>query len=68
MDVAAGPELAGEFVPNLSYAYNKKSFVAAVTNAGGMGVIGGLGYTPRMLRSLVWRLVPWILSRLSPFL
>jgi NAD(P)H-dependent flavin oxidoreductase YrpB (nitropropane dioxygenase family) len=23
---------------------------AAVTNAGGLGVIGGVGYTPKMLR------------------
>jgi NAD(P)H-dependent flavin oxidoreductase YrpB (nitropropane dioxygenase family) len=26
---------------------------AAVTNAGGMGVIGGLGYTPEQLRAEV---------------
>jgi NAD(P)H-dependent flavin oxidoreductase YrpB (nitropropane dioxygenase family) len=26
---------------------------AAVTNAGGLGVIGGLGYTPKVLRSQV---------------
>ena len=26
---------------------------AAVTNAGGMGVIGGVGYTPKVLRSQV---------------
>lgn len=26
---------------------------AAVTNAGGLGVIGGVGYTPRMLRMQV---------------
>jgi enoyl reductase-like protein len=26
---------------------------AAVTNAGGLGVIGGLGYTPKMLRGQV---------------
>ena len=27
--------------------------VAAVTNAGGLGVIGGLGYSPKMLREQV---------------
>ena len=27
--------------------------VAAVTNAGGLGVMGGLGYTPKMLREQV---------------
>lgn len=26
---------------------------AAVTNAGGLGVIGGVGYTPKVLRSQV---------------
>lgn len=26
---------------------------AAVTNAGGLGVIGGVGYTPKILRSQV---------------
>lgn len=26
---------------------------AAVTNAGGMGVIGGVGYTPKILRQQV---------------
>jgi NAD(P)H-dependent flavin oxidoreductase YrpB (nitropropane dioxygenase family) len=29
---------------------------AAVTNAGGLGVIGGLGYTPKILRRQVFRL------------
>lgn len=28
---------------------------AAVTNAGGLGVIGGHGYTPKVLRSQVWQ-------------
>ena len=28
---------------------------AAVTNAGGLGVIGGVGYTPKILRQQVWR-------------
>lgn len=27
--------------------------VAAVSNAGGLGVIGGVGYTPKMLRQLI---------------
>jgi NAD(P)H-dependent flavin oxidoreductase YrpB (nitropropane dioxygenase family) len=27
---------------------------AAVTNAGGLGVIGGVGYTPKVLRSQVY--------------
>jgi hypothetical protein len=29
---------------------------AVVTNAGGLGVIGGLGYTPKMLRAQVYLL------------
>jgi NAD(P)H-dependent flavin oxidoreductase YrpB (nitropropane dioxygenase family) len=28
---------------------------AAVTNAGGMGVLGGIGYTPKILRAQVCR-------------
>ena len=32
---------------------------AAVTNAGGMGVIGGVGYTPKILRQQV-RVLPCI--------
>ena len=31
---------------------------AAVTNAGGMGVIGGVGYTPKILRQQVRRAAP----------
>lgn len=27
---------------------------AAVTNAGGLGVIGGVGYTPKVLRQQVY--------------
>lgn len=30
---------------------------AAVTNAGGLGVIGGIGYTPKILRQQV-RVIP----------
>lgn len=33
---------------------------AAVTNAGGLGVIGGNGYTPKVLRSQVRRHVPCV--------
>jgi len=29
------------------------TLAAAVTNAGGLGVIGGLGYTPKVLRQQV---------------
>ena len=29
---------------------------AAVSNAGGLGVIGGLGYTPKILRQQVGRI------------
>lgn len=31
---------------------------AAVTNAGGMGVIGGVGYTPKILRQQVSLVLP----------
>jgi NAD(P)H-dependent flavin oxidoreductase YrpB (nitropropane dioxygenase family) len=32
---------------------------AAVTNAGGLGVIGGVGYTPKVLRMQVGRMNFW---------
>jgi NAD(P)H-dependent flavin oxidoreductase YrpB (nitropropane dioxygenase family) len=35
---------------------------AAVTNAGGLGVIGGIGYTPKVLRQQVR-----IMQTLGPF-
>ena len=37
---------------------------AAVSNAGGLGVIGGLGYTPKILRQQV-RTVPYLLAKRS---
>eukprot|EP00343_Euplotes_focardii_P008797 CAMPEP_0205825564 /NCGR_PEP_ID=MMETSP0206-20130828/25718_1 /ASSEMBLY_ACC=CAM_ASM_000279 /TAXON_ID=36767 /ORGANISM="Euplotes focardii, Strain TN1" /LENGTH=68 /DNA_ID=CAMNT_0053124721 /DNA_START=25 /DNA_END=228 /DNA_ORIENTATION=+ len=33
---------------------------AAVTNAGGLGVIGGVGYTPKMLRKNIQKLKKWL--------
>jgi NAD(P)H-dependent flavin oxidoreductase YrpB (nitropropane dioxygenase family) len=38
---------------------------AAVTNAGGLGVIGGLGYTPKMLRGQVSYLFLGLRSHVS---
>lgn len=35
---------------------------AAVTNAGGLGVIGGLGYTPKVLRQQVSFIGQYILA------
>lgn len=34
---------------------------AAVTNAGGLGVIGGVGYTPKILRQQVSLFLPLLL-------
>ena len=44
---------------------------AAVTNAGGLGVIGGVGYTPKVLRSQVglagcWVKRQWLTNFPSP--
>jgi len=47
---------------------------AAVTNAGGLGVIGGVGYTPKMLREMIQDLkkglrepnLPWGVDLLLP--
>src|ERR1700753_3273157 len=40
---------------------------AAVTNAGGMGVIGGNGYTPNMLRSEIAELKSYLHDKNAPF-
>ncbi len=40
---------------------------AAVTNAGGLGVIGGLGYTPKMLRAQIATLKSLLKNENSPF-
>ena len=37
---------------------------AAVTNAGGLGVIGGIGYTPKILRQQV-RIMPTLEPSIS---
>lgn len=40
---------------------------AAVTNAGGIGVIGGLGYTPEMLREQITELKSHLHDENAPF-
>ncbi|EJT74667.1 oxidoreductase 2-nitropropane dioxygenase [Gaeumannomyces tritici R3-111a-1] len=40
---------------------------AAVTNAGGLGVIGGVGYTPDMLRDQVAELKSFLVDKNAPF-
>jgi enoyl reductase-like protein len=40
---------------------------AAVTNAGGLGVIGGVGYTPEMLREQVAELKSYLHDKNAPF-
>ncbi|KAJ5963687.1 Aldolase-type TIM barrel [Penicillium vulpinum] len=40
---------------------------AAVTNAGGLGVIGGVGYTPEMLREQVAELKSYLNDKSAPF-
>jgi len=40
---------------------------AAVTNAGGMGVIGGVGYTPDMLREQIAELKGYLNDKNAPF-
>ncbi|KAL2834265.1 2-nitropropane dioxygenase [Aspergillus cavernicola] len=40
---------------------------AAVTNAGGLGVIGGVGYTPEMLREQVAELKSFLNDKNAPF-
>lgn len=40
---------------------------AAVTNAGGVGVIGGLGYTPKFLREQIGYLKEGLVDKKAPF-
>lgn len=40
---------------------------AAVTNAGGIGVIGGVGYTPDMLREQIAELKGALIDKNAPF-
>lgn len=40
---------------------------AAVTNAGGIGVIGGVGYTPDMLREQIAELKSYLTDKNAPF-
>lgn len=40
---------------------------AAVTNAGGLGVIGGVGYTPKMLKSIIGELKEDLKDKNAPF-
>lgn len=40
---------------------------AAVTNAGGLGVIGGVGYTPDMLREQIAELKEYLDDKNGPF-
>ncbi|KHN98065.1 oxidoreductase, 2-nitropropane dioxygenase family [Metarhizium album ARSEF 1941] len=40
---------------------------AAVTNAGGLGVIGGVGYTPDMLREQISELKEYLTDKSAPF-
>lgn len=40
---------------------------AAVTNAGGLGVIGGVGYTPDMLKEQIAELKSYLNDKSAPF-
>ncbi|RSL63758.1 hypothetical protein CEP54_005088 [Fusarium duplospermum] len=40
---------------------------AAVSNAGGLGVIGGVGYTPEMLREQIAELKSFLVDKKAPF-
>lgn len=40
---------------------------AAVTNAGGLGVVGGVGYTPKMLRKIIKELKEELNDKNAPF-
>ena len=43
------------------------ALAAAVTNAGGLGVIGGLGYTPKFLKEVIQELKDDLVDKNAPF-
>ena len=43
------------------------SLAAAVTNGGGLGVVGGVGYTPKMLRKVITELKAELNNKDAPF-
>lgn len=45
----------------------RPKLAAAVTNAGGLGVIGGLGYSPAMLREQIAELKEHLQNKDAPF-
>jgi NAD(P)H-dependent flavin oxidoreductase YrpB (nitropropane dioxygenase family) len=40
---------------------------AAVTNAGGLGIIGGATYTPQQLRELITEVKSYLVDKNAPF-
>ena len=41
--------------------------VAAVTNAGGLGCLGGLGYTPKVMRQQIQDIKAHLIDKNAPF-
>jgi len=63
-------ELLGIKNPIMLAGMNKAAgakLAAAVTNAGGLGVIGGVNYTPRMLQKLIKNLKKHLNDKNAPF-
>jgi len=54
------------FLAGMNVAAGPK-LAAAVTNAGGLGVIGGVGYTPDMLREQIAELKSFLVDKNAPF-
>jgi len=54
------------FLAGMNVAAGPK-LAAAVTNAGGLGVIGGMGYTPDMLREQIAELKSYLTDKSAPF-
>ncbi|PSN69504.1 oxidoreductase-like protein [Corynespora cassiicola Philippines] len=54
------------FLAGMNVAAGPK-LAAAVTNAGGLGVIGGVGYTPDMLREQIAELKGYLNDKNAPF-
>ncbi|ODM17731.1 hypothetical protein SI65_06519 [Aspergillus cristatus] len=54
------------FLAGMNVAAGPK-LAAAVTNAGGLGVIGGVGYTPEMLREQIDELKSFLHDKNAPF-
>lgn len=69
MAVAAGPKVRVSFPSTVSYRsiQDSSKLAAAVTNSGGIGVIGGIRTTPKTLQGLIDQVKEHLEDKDAPF-